>query len=347
MAAQQYDDDQPLAADNFDADSTYSEPVSAGLTSLRSSVLNWRVENGRTYHAMSDGKYSFPNDDRELDRLDLQHNMWLLTLRGKLALCPKEHGAKRVLDAGTGTGIWAMEYGDLHPQAEVIGVDLSPVQPNLVPPNVTFEADDLEKEWTWNVPFDFIFARILAGSLVSYEDFVRKAYDNLEPGGYIELQEVELPYRSDDGTLPKDSDIARYGQLFKDACKTINRPMVEGDQLEEWVRKAGFVNVTRTQLKWPLNSWPADKHYKEIGAWCHYNVDQGLEGLSLALFTRILGWSKEETLVFCGKVRNQFKDRSIHAYSPITIVYAQKPGGPPAEEPEEEEAPAAAPAEEA
>lgn len=177
------------------------------------------------------------------------------------------------------------------------------------------------------MPFDFIFARILAGSLVSYEDFVRKAYDNLEPGGYIELQEVELPYRSDDGTLPEDSDIARYGQLFKDACKTINRPMVEGDQLEEWVRKAGFVNVTRTQLKWPLNSWPADKHYKEIGAWCHYNVDQGLEGLSLALFTRILGWSKEETLVFCGKVRNQFKDRSIHAYSPMSVQPRRRRGG--------------------
>lgn len=202
-----------------------------------------------------------------------------------------------------------------------------PLTKARVPPNVTFEADDLEKEWTWNVPFDFIFARILAGSLVSYEDFVRKAYDNLEPGGYIELQEVELPYRSDDGTLPEDSDIARYGQLFKDACKTINRPMVEGDQLEEWVRKAGFVNVTRTQLKWPLNSWPADKHYKEIGAWCHYNVDQGLEGLSLALFTRILGWSKEETLVFCGKVRNQFKDRSIHAYSPMSVQLSRGRGG--------------------
>ena len=43
---------------------------------------------------------------------DLQHNLWLLTLRGALGLSPKiEHGAKRVLDVGTGTGIWAVEYG--------------------------------------------------------------------------------------------------------------------------------------------------------------------------------------------------------------------------------------------
>jgi methylase of polypeptide subunit release factors len=37
----------------------------------------------------------------------------LLTLKGELALCPKAHGAKRVLDLGTGTGIWAIEYGTL------------------------------------------------------------------------------------------------------------------------------------------------------------------------------------------------------------------------------------------
>lgn len=46
-------------------------------------------------------------------QLDLQHNLWLLTLRGELGLCPKitNGPAKRVLDAGTGTGIWAIEYG--------------------------------------------------------------------------------------------------------------------------------------------------------------------------------------------------------------------------------------------
>lgn len=45
----------------------------------------------------------------------MQHNMWLLTLCGRMALSPKESGAKRVLDAGTGTGIWAIEYGNHAP----------------------------------------------------------------------------------------------------------------------------------------------------------------------------------------------------------------------------------------
>ena len=65
------------------------------------------------------------------DTPDLQHHVLTLTIEGNHCLCPKNNGAKRVLDLGTGTGIWAMEYADAHPEAEVVGVDLSPVQPEL------------------------------------------------------------------------------------------------------------------------------------------------------------------------------------------------------------------------
>lgn len=67
-------------------------------------------------------------------KIDLQHHLWALTLDGKLGLSPpNDAGAKpaRVLDTGTGTGIWAIDYGDDHPESQVIGVDLSPTQPSL------------------------------------------------------------------------------------------------------------------------------------------------------------------------------------------------------------------------
>ena len=38
--------------------------------------------------------------------------MWLLALHGELGLSPKARGgAKRVLDAGTGIGVWALDFG--------------------------------------------------------------------------------------------------------------------------------------------------------------------------------------------------------------------------------------------
>ena len=87
-------------------------------------------------------------------RLDIQHHLWALTLEGKLGLSPPhEKGAspERVLDVGTGTGSWAMwgwhlpagaipvqlkltgdacsDFADEHPNSQVIGIDLSPIQP--------------------------------------------------------------------------------------------------------------------------------------------------------------------------------------------------------------------------
>lgn len=45
-----------------------------------------------------------------------------------------------------------------------------------VPPNVTFENDDVEKEWTWSKPFDLIFSRVMAGSFTDYKAFVDKSF---------------------------------------------------------------------------------------------------------------------------------------------------------------------------
>ncbi|KAH9235540.1 hypothetical protein K456DRAFT_1834240 [Colletotrichum gloeosporioides 23] len=298
------------------------------LESIRSSVLRFHVENGRTYHAMSSGKYSFPNDEREAERLDLQHHMWILTLRGKLCLCPKgEEENKRVLDCGTGTGIWAMEYADAHPEAEVIGVDLSPMQPSWVPPNLSFELDDLEKDWTWSKPFDFIFGRVLAGSISSYPDFFAKAFAHLEPGGYLEMQDFALPYRCDDGTLPPSSPLHRLSTLFREGTAKAGRRMDLAPAYARMMEAAGFEGVTEWTSKWPMNRWPRDPHYKEIGMWTHANLDTGLEGLTLALFTRFLGWSRDETLAFCAEVRMALRDCRTHAYLPIYVVYGRKPVG--------------------
>ncbi|GKT45973.1 methyltransferase fsdD [Colletotrichum spaethianum] len=77
---------------------------------------------------MSSGKYPFPNDTIEQERLALQHQIWDVTLGHKLCLCPKNVGkAKNVLDAGTGTGLWAIDYviaADAHPEAKVVTASL-------------------------------------------------------------------------------------------------------------------------------------------------------------------------------------------------------------------------------
>jgi SAM-dependent methyltransferase len=165
-----YENDLALGVDN---------PVSS-TASISSSILKYREENGRTYHAYKDGKYLFPNDELEKDRLDLQHHLFSLTFDGKLFTCPvtdQEKQIHHVLDVGTGTGIWAIDFADEYPQAQVLGVDLSPIQPLFVPPNVKFEVDDLEEPWTFSYQFDFIYSRMTTASFKNWPRFFEQSFE--------------------------------------------------------------------------------------------------------------------------------------------------------------------------
>ncbi|KEZ42035.1 hypothetical protein SAPIO_CDS6440 [Scedosporium apiospermum] len=245
---------------------------------------------------------------------------------GGLFLCPAEPDKlQNVLDAGTGTGAWAMDLADEQPQAQIVGVDLSPIQPSFVPPNVRFYVDDLEDQWTFSTKFDLIYARMLTGSLSDWPKFFKQSYDALQPGGYIELSDIIFPLESDDGTLPKDSALNQWGELCNKAAHVLNRPLDSARLYSKQLAEAGFTNITERHFKWPQNRWPKDPKYKELGLWTYEDIGKNVDGLSVALFTRGLKWSPEEFEAFLVDVRKQMKDPRIHAYFNIWIVYAQKP----------------------
>lgn len=58
------------------------------------------------------------------------------------------------------------DFVDAYPSAMVIGTDLSPIQPNFVPPNLKFELDDAQLESTYgeNI-FGFVHIRCLIGGI--------------------------------------------------------------------------------------------------------------------------------------------------------------------------------------
>ncbi|KAI9867344.1 MAG: hypothetical protein M1830_005828 [Pleopsidium flavum] len=132
-----------------DEDSTFGSDVSSFLSSIDSSVRNYTYENGRRYHGYQEGRkfygavalwftidlshqgYPVPNDEIEANREDMKHHSTKLLIGGRLQLAPIGEAPQRVLDVGTGTGIWAMDFADAYPMAEVIGVDLSPMQPSM------------------------------------------------------------------------------------------------------------------------------------------------------------------------------------------------------------------------
>ncbi|KAL2061573.1 hypothetical protein VTL71DRAFT_6950 [Oculimacula yallundae] len=318
------------AADDFnDDDSAFGEDEGdlSSTTSIGSSILQYRQENGRTYHAYKDGKYLLPNDEGENDRLDLQHHMYYLTLKGKLyvAPIPEEQKLHRVLDIGTGTGIWAIDFADEHPESQVLGVDLSPIQPTFIPPNCSFEIDDIEEPWAYKYKFDFIHMRMMVGCVSDWPKCFKQCYDNLSPGGWLEVKDIKFPIEDNDASFPADCAVKQWSGLILEGTVKLGRRADGAKDYKRQLEEAGFVDVVEVQYKWPQNRWPKDKKLKELGMWMHENFSTGLAGLSMAVFTRGLGWSQEELEVFLVDVRKSMKDPKVHGYYPIYAVYGRKP----------------------
>ncbi|WPG97566.1 Hypothetical protein R9X50_00034300 [Acrodontium crateriforme] len=318
-------EEQDLEVDESDSDSALGSDTHSTTTSLSESIYNYRKEHGRTYHAYKDGKYIFPNDERESDRLDLQHKLFELTFGDRLFWAPL-NDPKRCIDIGTGTGIWAMDFADQFPTCEVTGIDLSPGQPDTVPPNLRFIIDDAEDPWMYDQPFDYIHARLMAGCFADWPHFFQQAYENLEPGGWIEVQDYGLPVKSIDGTAD-NTDLMRWGELLCEAARILGRPMGSdvSDYYVQWMQEAGFVDIEQKMFMWPTNTWPKDPLMKLLGNWNRVNILEGLEGFCLALLTRALGWQKEEVDIFVAKVSKDLSDKKIHAYFPMPVVFGRKP----------------------
>ncbi|KAJ4293943.1 hypothetical protein N0V88_005457 [Collariella sp. IMI 366227] len=316
--------DDTLNAD--DGDSALGFPTDASdTTSIRSFITRYREENGRTYHAYkSGGDYNY-----------LQHNLFLMTLGNKLWACPhiNEQELKRVLDAGTGTGIWAMEFADEHPSTKVVGTDLSPIQPSMVAPNVEFFVDDLEQEWTFVEKFDFIYARMMTGSIKNWPRFFEQAYAYVLISllgvrlirAYLEVADAMFPVACDDGSFPEDSALQKWAKLVVKASSMIGAPINSALQYKQQMMDAGFLDVHQVEYKWPINAWAKDTKHKQLGAWSLINNLQGVAAFSYMLFTAVLGFSKEEIEVMLVDVRKDIKNTNYHGYWPVYMVYGRKP----------------------
>ena len=133
-----------------------------------------------------------------------------------------------------------------------------------VPPNVKFEVDDCEEPWTFQEPFDFIHARYMAASIKDWPALARQCFTHTAPGGWVEFQDFDLVYFSEDGSFTPDLSVAQWVTMLLDACRQFGRDPCPGPKLAGWLEDAGFENVTEEVFPVPVGPWPKDKHLVSI-----------------------------------------------------------------------------------
>lgn len=158
----------------------YTEDDAASLmgntsVTLASTPFDFKFEHGRRYHAYREGSHPFPNDDLNADHEKIAHHMFLTLFSDRLYEAPIQH-PKNILDIGTGIGLWAEGVAEAHPDARVLGVDLTPPAPSVIP-NLEFRVDDVTQSWTPDMRFDFIHMRLLFGAIQDWPALYHQCYE--------------------------------------------------------------------------------------------------------------------------------------------------------------------------
>lgn len=280
-------------------------------------------ESGRTFHNHATGTYFFPNDAAEQDRLDLQHHLFRLYHWGRLYRAPVQ-SPLHVLDIGTGTGIWSIQFAKEHPEARIVGTDLSLIQPLNAPDNCSFVKENSEyDEWIVPDPLDFVFMRLVNSCFDHHLTVFKKAFDSLKPGGWIEIHDATFEFLCTDGSCT-GSHIERWSQLILQSADVVGRDFLAPQKYKQWLMDAGFVDVVEDVGPLPGNPWPTDARNKDLGRWQVANFYRGLRGISWKLL-RAGGMSAEEVEVFIEKVKSDLTNVDLHFCFPIYTLYGRKP----------------------
>jgi hypothetical protein len=176
--------------------------------------------------------------------------------------------------------------------------------------------DDIRRKvwWRCTKPYDYIHTRMMLGIFGDFREIIQKGFNNLEPGGYMESQELYPTVYCDDGTMPDDWPLLMWSKEQDKAAMYLGTPLRIANKLKMWYEQAGFVDVKEYVYSIPITEWAKEDIMKMFGKFMAINMQDGIYGWTADYFTRAFGWTTDQIHVECARVHNSLNDRTVHAY---------------------------------
>ncbi|TQV90234.1 methyl transferase [Cordyceps javanica] len=291
-------------------------------------------KHDRYYGAWKDS-YQFPIDE-ELNRLDMLNKFFLLARCDQAFSCPVRRGSStRVLDLGTGTGIWAIQV------SHVMAVDLNMIQPALlvdiphscmlcmliessIPPNLTILQFDIEDtDWTTLLKnCDLVHMRLLLGSIHNdaWPATYQKTFDRISnrhtaPGGFIEQVEIDWVPRWESANIPESSALLEWSQKFLEGMDHFQRSArVLSRKVQRMLEAAGYVGFEETIIRCCVSPWSNDTRERLVAKWFNLCLTEGIEAMSLAPLVEKCCMTICEIKKLQARVKRESCNLQLHAY---------------------------------
>jgi Methyltransferase domain len=153
----------------------------------------------------------------------------------------------------------------------------------------------------------------MIGAVRNWPTFLRTCRNNVQPGGWVELQDYYAKLQCIDRSL-SGTALERWNDLFVEGAAKMGRNGRAAAHFKKWMREAGFVDVVERKFALPGNPWAKGRDEKQLGMMQMTNILDGLHGMSMTLFTKIHGMSEEDVEALLEDTRRDLRDPNIHFY---------------------------------
>lgn len=108
--------------------------------------------------------------------------------------------------------------------------------------------------------------------------------------------------------------------------RKVGRDFSYSQRYAQMFEAAGLVDIVERHFVWPTSPWCKGSHMKMIATWAQKDFLDGLEGMTMALLTRVAGMTKEQVTAFVQEVKRDVCNTGIHAYTALVVVMGRKSG---------------------